>query len=284
MQAYLGQHPDIFMPASNIEPHFFGTDLSCRVFIRDEQAYLSLFERATDEKRVGEKSVRYLYSKLSAAEIKAFVPSASIIIMLRNPVDQICSLHSFRMYYGMENLADLEEALEAEDDRRRGLRIPNGWSSFAQWCLYRDTARYSRQVQRYLDAFGRENVHIIIFDDFVGDTAGAYKDTLQFLGVYKDFPPAFKKINAGRGVRSIRLQNFLRRSAQFVRPFEKFFTKPGIRQRVAKGVLYLNSKALLNPPIRPELRRRLQREFLPEVEQLSELLGSDLTHWCRPEA
>lgn len=282
MQAYLGQHPEIFMPASNLEPNFFGTDLSYPRFIRDEQTYISLFARAKNEERVGEKSARYLYSKLSADEIKAFAPSASIIIMLRNPVDQICSLHSSRMYYVIENLADLEEALEAEDDRRRGLRIPDGWSSFAPWLfLYRDTARYTHQVERYLDAFGRENVHIIIFDDFVGDTAGAYKDTLQFLGVYMDFPPAFKKINAGRGVRSIRLQNFLRSGSKAVRPFENFFAKQGFRRRVAGGILYLNSKALPNTPIRPELRKWLQKEFLPEVERLSELLGRDLTHWCK---
>ena len=32
----------------------------------------------------------------------------------------------------------------------------------------------------------------------------------------------------------------------------------------------------------PELRLRLQAEFAPEVERLSELLGRDVTHWSLP--
>ena len=31
----------------------------------------------------------------------------------------------------------------------------------------------------------------------------------------------------------------------------------------------------------PDLYKCLQDEFLPEVESLSELLGRDLTYWCR---
>ena len=33
-------------------------------------------------------------------------------------------------------------------------------------------------------------------------------------------------------------------------------------------------------PMNPVLRARLQREFRPEVEKLSELIGRDLTFWC----
>ena len=34
---------------------------------------------------------------------------------------------------------------------------------------------YSEQVQKYFDVFGREQVHVIIFDDFVRDTAAVYR-------------------------------------------------------------------------------------------------------------
>ena len=36
-------------------------------------------------------------------------------------------------------------------------------------------------------------------------------------------------------------------------------------------------------PMDPELKLSLLREFAPEVERLSELLGRDLTHWSLPE-
>jgi hypothetical protein len=37
------------------------------------------------------------------------------------------------------------------------------------------------------------------------------------------------------------------------------------------------------PPLRAELRAQLKREFAPEVERLSELLGRDLTFWSVEE-
>ncbi|NLF38083.1 sulfotransferase, partial [bacterium] len=86
LHAYLGRHPSIFVPARK-EPHFFGSDIVSPAFVRDRDAYLSLFAGATTEARVGEASIWYLYSKRAAREIKEFNPDARIIIMLRNPVD-----------------------------------------------------------------------------------------------------------------------------------------------------------------------------------------------------
>ena len=125
MKRALWEHPEIFLVAG--APNFFGTDLYQSGHIVDEEAYLSLFVRAKKEKRVGEKSVSYFMSMRAAAEIKEFQASASIIIMLRNPVDVLYSLHSYHVHTtGHEDILDFEAALEAEEHRRRGLRIPNG--------------------------------------------------------------------------------------------------------------------------------------------------------------
>src|SRR5436190_21521408 len=92
MYEFLKQHPQIFMTRKEVD--FFGSDLYMKERIRDESAYLQLFAAATDEFRVGEGSVWYLYSKRAAAEIKRFVSDARIIIQLRDPTDMIYSLHS----------------------------------------------------------------------------------------------------------------------------------------------------------------------------------------------
>jgi hypothetical protein len=34
-------------------------------------------------------------------------------------------------------------------------------------------------------------------------------------------------------------------------------------------------------PLDPHLHRRLDAEFLPEMAALSDLIGRDVTHWCR---
>jgi len=106
---FLSQHPEIFLPKVK-EVHFFGSDLYLPGYVPDTEKYLRLFANARDETRVGEASVWYLYSKVSAAEIKHFAPEASILIMLRNPVDMIHSLHSQLQYVGVERIKGFESA------------------------------------------------------------------------------------------------------------------------------------------------------------------------------
>lgn len=281
MKTYLEEHPEIFMPPSRFEPNFFGADLPGTGHIRDELTYLSLFAGANNEKRVGEKSPTYLYSKQAASEIKGFLPSASIIIMLRNPVDMVYSRHSFRVYMERENLADLKDALEAEEDRKRGLHLPDTANLQESWhFIYRDRGKYASQVQRYLDAFGRENVHVIIFDDFIRDTAGVYRETLQFLRVNPGFQPEFRQINTNRRALNRAFQKFLRNPPQPIRSFVKGVTPILWRHQVIDALDRLNSTSVTRPLMEPELRRKLQKEFLPDVERLSKLLGRDLTNWC----
>jgi len=189
------------------------------------------------------------------------------------------SLHGHRLYIGFEDIINFEDALAAEEDRKRGLRLPNNPHPI-EGLFYRERAKYTQQVQRYLDIFGRENIHIIIFDDFKSDTARVYRETLRFLGVNEDFQPDFKVINSSKRVHSKTLRNFLRSST--ARLLGRGLMPYLLRQKFFKGLRRLNTKYEPRPPMDPELRRRLQLEFLPEVEQLSKLLGRDLTHWCRP--
>jgi hypothetical protein len=281
MRTYLREHPEIFM-VNDIEPHFFGTDLLHSQFIRDEQQYLALFAGAKNEKRVGEKSPGYLSSKRAAIEIRDFLPSARIIIMLRNPVNLIYSLHELHLYAGLEGLVDLEDALDAEKDRIRGVRLPDGANVREEYPgIYRESVRFAEQVQRFLDAFGWENVHIIIFDDFTRDTADVYRDTLRFLDVGPDFQPEFRKVLANRRAHSRILHNFLVNPPEVIRSFVKTVVPFPVRLRLAMSLKRLNTNYGPRPPLTPELKMKLQAEFLPEVERISELLGRDLTHWCQ---
>jgi hypothetical protein len=282
MYEYLKQHPEIFMPKKK-EPHFFGTDIvTPSKYIRDKNEYLSLFAEAQDERRVGEASVWYLYSELAAAEIKAFCPSARIIIMLRNPVDMIYSLHSEFLYHGQEEIEDFGSALEAEEDRKRGLHIPGNCTHYsAKIFFYREVARYTSQIQRYLDVFGRENVHIIILDDLRRRIAQIYREMLRFLDVSPKFQPDFRIINSSKALRNKTLQNFLNNPPRLVHVVAKSLTLPAVRQILISKLLRLNRRHDCRRPMAPELRQRLQEEFTPEVESLSELLCRDLTHWIR---
>lgn len=274
MYEYLRQHPEIFMPDEK-ELFFFGTDLNFPVGVKDEARYLSLFSRGQNAKRVGEATAVYLYSKRAAAEIKAFCPSARIIIMLRNPVDQMYSLHSNHSAGGVEDIEDFEAALDAEQARKQDLRGLTIHGYPVELLFYREVAKYTEQVRRYLDVFGSENVHIIIFDDFESDTAQVYKSTLRFLDVNQEFQPEFQVINPSWGVRSKALQSLI------LLPPVLSIGRALLPQRLRSAAMRLIGRVEPRPPMDPDLRTRLQAEFAPEVGRLSELLGRDLTHWSK---
>jgi len=285
MYEYLKQHPEIFMPEVK-EPRYFGSDLwdrfpHFRLFYRPtEQEYLSYFADAKNEKRIGEATPNYLTSKLAAREIKEFCPSARIIIMLRNPINVLYAAHSQALYDGTENISDFTTAIHAgQEERRRLAGTPD--RPFVDKYYYRELVKFSEQVKRYFDVFGRDNVHIIIFDDFKANTLKVYKDTLRFLDVDDSFEPEFKVINPNKALRSRALRDFLIDPPPIIKKLGKhLFPKP-LRQQIMRGLYRINTKYTPRPPMDPELRRQLQEQFKPEVERLSELLGRDLTLWCR---
>ena len=285
MSAYLGEHPEVFMPDAK-ELLFFGSDLAPKREM-DEEEYLSHFRRAGGEKRIGEASVMYLSSETAAREIKRFSPNASIIIMLRNPVDAIYARYTQMRRNGLEDIEDFALALDAERDRRKGRRLPAvfGWRNVhrsPKYLCYRDTAAFAAQVKRYYGVFTREKVHVIVFDDLVRDPAAVFRGVLGFLRVDDRFEPRFRTVNANARARSRTLQLFLLNSPRSISRAAQRVLPRRVRQAVSAAMLRLNTKTEQRPPMNPSLRGRLQADFRPEVQRLSALLRRDLTHWCEP--
>jgi Sulfotransferase domain len=284
---YFSVHPDVFVAKK--EMHHFGADLrfGSQFYRRDRDAYLAEFESWNGQACVGESSVWCLFSREAAAEIKAFNPDARIIIMLREPVAMMYSLYYQFRCDGNEHLPTFEEALAAEEDRRAGRRISRQ-AYFPQGLIYRATVRYAEQVERYFEAFGRERVHVIIYDDFAADSAGVYADALNFLGVAPAAADVdFKVINGNKSVRSPLMRAIL--YDPLVRG-----TAIALRDRVPRPIFRalqkfenwfgsLNTRPEKRLPMARALQLSLRREFAPEVERLSALLGRDLTHWSEPE-
>ena len=267
---YLKAHPEIYMSAQK-EHYFFDSDLwGDEVRAPSLEQYLEFFSAASDKTKIGEATPSYLRSHAAPKAIKAFCADAQIIIMLRNPVDMMHSLHSTGRRYNTEPLADFREALEA--DRRRSGRELAG---------YREFTDFPSQVQRYFDLFGRENVHTIIYDDLKADTAAVYQSTLRFLGVSPAFTPEFAITDANRHVRNFHLQAILVRPPRGLREIGRAVVPRWLRSRIRRDLLNFNSEVRARPPMDPELRAHLQKEFEPRVKQLSELLGRDLSGWCK---
>lgn len=182
---YLRPHPSIFMPRHK-EPHYFASDLGTYPFIKTLDDYRRLFDGAGPQHlRVGEASVYYLRSATAIANIRAFNPDAKLIAMFRNPVEMVHSLHSQLLYVAEENESDFEAAWRLQERRRQGEALPPG-SRGGFLVQYFEVGQFGTQVQRVLSHFPRDQVKLILFDDFAASPQAVYDDVIAFLGIPHD--------------------------------------------------------------------------------------------------
>ena len=283
LYTYLGRHPDIYLPARK-ELRFFGTDLDIRDRVPlSMEEYLAHFAGAADARRVGTAYVWYLYSRSAAAEIAEFAPDASILVMLRNPVEMVHALHGEHLTNGNEDIADFTAALDAEPARARGAALPPH-AHLPQGLLYSTVPRYAEQLERYFDRFGRDRVHVTIFEEFVADPVGGYRSVLAFLGLPDDRPleaADFEVVNASRRLRSERVRHLLARPPEFPRRLISRTVPRPIRRNVHAWAKRANVRPASRPPMPSDTRRRLDALFEPEVQLLEALLGREIESWRR---
>jgi len=109
-----------------------------------------------------------------ATNIYQHNPDAKIIVLLREPVARAYSNYQHLVRDGRE-YASFEQALACEADR-----LSQGWEWF--WGL-KSNSLYYDFVKQYVDTFGRENVRIFLFEEFVKNQEQHIKDILEFIGL-----------------------------------------------------------------------------------------------------
>ena len=284
---YLDQHPDICM-SSPKEPNVFATDLCHNVNIgafqrKSWEEYRSYFDDPSGNQIWGESSACYLYSKDAASNIHNFNPNAKIIAIFREPVSFIYSYHLQQLENvksECETVKDLEKAINLEGKRKRGEEIPKG-CLLPELLYYSERIKYSQQIEIYYRLFGKENVKVLIYDDFKNDNKGKYNDITDFIGTDKSFVPELYEKNKSMKIRS--------RKAKFL--IQKMFRGEGIfseMKKIIKDVVpknirrYVLVKAYENiafkskGSISDRLRKNLKKKFRPEVEKFSRTIDRDL--------
>ena len=256
---YLKQHPDIYFPNFK-EPHFFGSDLIRRngAYNLSLDEYQDLFK--TDKKIIGEASTFYIFSKDAPEEIYNFNPKAKIIIMLRDLVDLVHSLHSQFVFSGDEVIEDFTQALELEDSRLSGNRIPNQTTVVNKLFYTSNILSLPRSIQSFIRYFGRENIKFIDLDDIKKNPKKVYFETLEFLNIDSNFNiPDFKFNNKNKTYKSKTIRDFIKKYSIFLGSLRsKVFKKPlGLIKALESANKSENNRA----PIPDDLYIKLKDQF-----------------------
>jgi len=283
----LRSHPQIFMPELK-EPWFFASDMQPRfqpprggALPRTLAEYSELFAAAHAGQRIGEASSSYLWSRTAAQRIAEVRPEARIIALLREPASFLQSLHLQLLQSHVETQKDFARAIALESRRRRGERIPRT-SHRPQLLNYSDHVRYLEQLRRYHRAFLKEQVLVLIYDDFRADNEGTVRAVLRFLRVNDAHPIEVVNANPSRLLRSQQLDDLVHSVSVGRGPLSragKAALKAITPQRLRRDMLRLTQRRIVHadpPPADERLMAELRRRFRPEVESLSDYLGRDL--------
>ena len=180
---HLGQHPEIFVSPVK-ETNFFLWDAAGEMppwvdeRTRREtpatlEAYAALFGQAGDHHRaVGESSPGYLFGPV-AARIKARLPEAKLIAILRHPVEQALSmLGTWHRDLPTEELVRrLPEALAA------GAPGPHGALPL------KEHGQFHHHLAPFFAQFGRGQIKVVLFDDLTRNGPALFRNLFRFLGV-----------------------------------------------------------------------------------------------------
>ncbi len=173
---YLEQHPDIYM-SSFKEPNYYCPDTAAEAqtpYYKTQRSYLALFDDAQPGQLCGEASTIYLRAKESPGLIRADVPDAKIIILLREPGERAYSHYQMR-YRSGDLTVGFSDCFTLGDPGDRN------YAGFQRLVL--GPGFYGEQVPRYVETFGRDNVLVLTAEEFFADPGASTRRVFEFLGV-----------------------------------------------------------------------------------------------------
>jgi hypothetical protein len=187
------KHPDVYLtPAKDL--YFFD-----RYYDRGKSWYAAQFRDARQETIVGEVCQDYLFHPEAAERIRETLGPVKVMVSLRDPVERAWSSYLYMRKHGIgpdtfgEALSSRPELLEH--------------------------GRYATGLDRFLQRFPRELVHVALFDDLTRDPQSFLDGVTRFLGI-DDLPLATEDLAArlpAARARSVLLASAVRHGADWVR-------------------------------------------------------------------
>ena len=149
----LARHPSLYMSPVK-EPKFFLTDgppptdggpgdvKTYREHVWRRSEYEALFDAARPGALKGESTPFYLYSHDAQLRIKALIPHAKLIVVLRDPIERAHSNWAHLWSAGLDPSVDFLDACAKEEQRAAA-----GWAAF--W-RFTGLGMYGEQLQHLL--------------------------------------------------------------------------------------------------------------------------------------
>jgi hypothetical protein len=273
---WLDQHPDIAMSAIKEPNHFLfrpatGGPAACigaepaliAKSVPDRTAYERLFDPGATVR--GDASPLYLYTRETPGLIRARVPGARLVAVLREPVERTWS--HYRYVTAGADAAGFAAAVRRE--------LGRGYEPYRTGTHYLRLSRYAEQVQRYREVFDPDQLLVLRYEDLVTDPGTALARICRHVGVDEGF--AFDtavRYNPSGDDRSLLAR--VDRAVRPALPYVKRALPAGASGRLARlrarrRAAHRDDSAATPPPA--DVAATLHEEFSGDREWLQRELG-----------
>ena len=271
----LNQHPDICMSMPK-EPRYFEKEYGNGIDFYWEK----YFSHYKNETKIGEARAVHLYLPYVPERIYETIPDAKLLVILRHPIERAISLwwELYRnklepLYFDeaiAENKKRLQESIFFEGEMGEKIWLGDSskyFGSKSRHRIYMDMGYYAEQLQRYYDLFPKENIKVLLLEDFSANQQAVMNEVFCFLGVspmeLKDTTPQRVGLTTG--------QHY----------FRKLRKKHRIYKRLPKKLMLklLGKWSRSKPKIDSTTREWLVAHYREHNLQLQNLLNRDLSHW-----
>jgi hypothetical protein len=280
LHAALARHPSLFMSAVK-EPKFFlthgpppdkggpGDARTYREHVWRRADYEALFAPATAGQLRGESTPFYLYDRAAQARIKALLPDAKLIAILRDPIERAHSNWTHLWSAGLDPVDDFVRAC-AEEPRR----IEAGWADFGTTPRWAGTASSSSTCT----SCSREQVHVLRYRTLLEQPTAVLDGICAFLGVPRGVVIDVPRENVTAHPPLTLRHRALRRGAAAAHKV------PGRAGVAAADVLErrLQRDAPPRQPLTWEQRQALIPVFEPDIRLLERITGESFGDWLAP--
>ena len=153
-------------------------------------------------------------------------------------------------------------------------RLQENWNIFYDYLGF---GMYASQVEAFQQAFGKDRVHVLLYEDIRSDIQKTCRDIYDFLEIAPDVVVDDRhKINAISGeprlkwlVAGLFSKNRLKRAISAIIP-----------QKLRRTIIYLVFKVQLKrESLDEETFRQLSQHFTQDISRLEKLIDRDLTAW-----
>jgi Sulfotransferase family len=275
---FLNEHPDVCI-SSIKEPRFFTTlkgDMEKTItgdgprlsgtYSNGLDWYYSLFKKKHAGQKTGEASTIYFANEDAPGLIHKHNPHVKIILMLRHPVKRLYS-HYWQEYKLGFDFPSFEDMVAQNHPRLR---------------YYKKISHYKEHLERYFALFPKEQLHIIVHEEFMQSPEAHYGKILDFLGLQPFAIDGKKRYNDQVDPKSrklARILTLLKTTGPVMRKIlpQSLFNMANKLRKKAKN---LNSQPLEYPPLSAALFDTLTREYAADMDYTAQkVLKKQIPLW-----